>query len=426
MYSQEDVCPLADEWKNNPRWKGTMRPYSAEDVVKLRGTLKIDYPLARHGAEKLWQLLQKEPFIRAMGAVTGNQAVQQVQAGLKAVYVSGWQVAADANDASQTYPDLSLYPIMSVPHLVKRINNALSRADQIEHLKNKTSTDWFVPIIADAEAGFGGSLNAFELVKALIEAGAAAFHMEDQLSSLKKCGHMGGKVLISTELFIEKLVTSRLSADILGVPTLLIARTDAESAAYTRSDTDTVDKPFLTGQRSFEGYYKVKSGIEFAIARALAFAPYSDILWCETSKPDLNEAKAFAQGVHKKFPGKWLAYNCSPSFNWSLHHDEAMLLTFQDELAGMGYKFQFITLAGFHSLNAGMFELASQYSKQGMAAYSKFQDQEFELEKTGYKALKHQSFVGAEYYDELLSAITSGQASTNAMNGSTEETQFQH
>lgn len=424
MYTKQEIDNLTNEWKSNPRWKGIKRPYSAEDVVKLRGTLKVDYPLARHGADKLWKLLSDETFIRAMGALTGNQAVQQVQAGLKAIYVSGWQVAADANDADHTYPDLSLYPVMSVPHLVKRINNALARADQIEHLENKHYTDWFAPIIADAEAGFGGSLNAFELVKAMIEAGVAGLHLEDQLSSLKKCGHMGGKVLVSTELFIEKLITARLSADILGIPTVLIARTDAESATYIRSDADPIDKPFLTGERSFEGYYKVKFGVEFAVARARAFAPYSDILWCETSKPDLGEAKEFAQGVHEKFPGKWLAYNCSPSFNWGLHHDQASLVKFQDKLAEMGYKFQFITLAGFHALNASMFELAHDYSKVGMAAYSKFQEHEFELEKKGYKALKHQSFVGAGYFDELLMAITSGQMSTHAMKGSTEEAQF--
>jgi isocitrate lyase len=313
---------------------------------------------------------------------------------------------------------------MSVPHLVKRINNALSRADQIEHLENQTHTDWFVPIIADAEAGFGGSLNAFELVKALIEAGAAALHLEDQLSSLKKCGHMGGKVLISTELFIEKLVTARLASDILDIPIVLIARTDAESATYIRSDKDSIDKPFLTGERSSEGYYYVKNGINFAIARARAFAPFSDVLWCETSKPDLGEAKEFAQGVHEKYPGKWLAYNCSPSFNWRMHHDEKTLFNFQDKLAEMGYKFQFITLAGFHALNASMFELAHQYATEGMAGYAKLQEHEFELEKKGYKALKHQSFVGAGYFDELLMAISPGQASNQTLKGSTEETQF--
>ena len=424
MYTKEEIDQLKNQWEKDQRWKGITRSYKAEDVVKLRGTMKVDHSLAKHGAEKLWTLLQNEPFVRAMGAVTGNQAVQQVQAGLKAIYISGWQVAADANDAGQTYPDLSLYPVMSVPHLVKRINNALCRADQIEHMENKTITDWFVPIVADAEAGFGGSLNTFELTKALIEAGVAGLHLEDQLSSLKKCGHMGGKVLISTEMFIEKLTTARLSADILGVPTVLIARTDAESANFILSDEDKIDGEFLTGKRSTEGYYSVNNGIEFAVARANAFAPYSDILWCETSKPDLGEAREFAQGVHEKFPGKWLAYNCSPSFNWKMHHDEKSLLKFQDKLAEMGYKFQFITLAGFHSLNAGMYELAYEYSTKGMAAFSQLQEHEFELEKKGYKALKHQSFVGAGYFDELLMAITAGQMSTHAMKGSTEEAQF--
>lgn len=424
MYTKKDIHQLEAEWKRNPRWKGVERPYSPERVIKLRGTLKIDYPLARHGSEKLWSLLTNESFVRAMGALTGNQAVQQVQAGLKAIYISGWQVAADANDAEHTYPDLSLYPVLSVPHLVKRINNALMRADQIEHLANKTYTDWFAPIIADAEAGFGGPLNAFELVRALIDAGAAALHLEDQLSSLKKCGHMGGKVLVSVETFIEKLITARLAADILDIPTILIARTDAESASYIRSDADKIDKPFITGKRSFEGYYEVKSGVEYAVARARAFAPYSDMLWCETSRPDIGQAKEFAQGVHEKYPGKWLAYNCSPSFNWLEHHDEKTLRKFQEKLAEMGYKFQFITLAGFHALNASMYELAHDYAKDGMAAYGKFQKREFELESTGYKALKHQSFVGAGYFDELLMAITSDQMSTHAMKGSTEETQF--
>lgn len=424
MYEENDIKQLENEWKTNPRWKGIKRPYTAKDVVSLRGTLKIDYPLARHGADKLWDLLNRSNFIRAMGALTGNQAVQQVQAGLKAIYVSGWQVAADANDADHTYPDLSLYPVLSVPHLVRRINNALIRADQIEHLENKHHTDWFVPIIADAEAGFGGSLNAFELVKAMIDAGAAAIHLEDQLSSLKKCGHMGGKVLVPAEIFVEKLITARLAADILNIPTLLIARTDAESATYIRSDANSVDKPFLTGERSTEGYYKIKCGVEYAIARARVFAPYSDMLWCETSKPDLVQAKEFAQGVHEKFPGKWLAYNCSPSFNWNKHHDDKSLRKFQDELAAMGYKFQFITLAGFHSINAGMFDLARNYVKDGMAAYARFQEKEAEMEKDGYKALKHQSFVGAGYFDALSNAITSGQSSTQAMKGSTEESQF--
>jgi len=424
MYTKKDIAALEKTWKTSPRWKGIVRPYSAEEVVKLRGTLQIDYPLARHGADKLWHLLKNEPFVRAMGAVTGNQAVQQVHAGLKAIYISGWQVAADANDADHTYPDLSLYPVLSVPHLVKRINNALMRADQIQHMENKTYTDWFAPIIADAEAGFGGSLNAFELVRALIAAGAAGLHLEDQLSSLKKCGHMGGKVLVSVELFIEKLITARLAADIMGIPTLIIARTDAESATYIRSDADPVDKPFISKERSFEGYYKVRSGIQYAVARACAFAPYADMLWCETSKPDIGQAREFAQGVHEKCPGKWLAYNCSPSFNWLKHYDLKTLRTFQEKLADMGYKFQFITLAGFHTLNASMFELAKDYASEGMYAYAKFQKHEFELQEKGYSALKHQTFVGAGYFDELQSAITSGHTSTHAMKGSTEEDQF--
>lgn len=424
MYTKDEIFALENEWKTASRWKGIIRPYKAEKVVQLRGTQQIDYSLAKMGANKLWKLFEKEPFIRAMGALTGNQALQQVQAGLKAIYISGWQVAADANDASQTYPDLSLYPVLSVPHLVQRINNAFIRADQIEHLTNSQYTDWFVPIIADAEAGFGGALNAFELVKALIAAGTAALHLEDQLSSLKKCGHMGGKVLISAALFIEKLITARLAADILGIPTIIIARTDAESAAYIRSDSDPVDKPFLIGKRSYEGYYEVKNGVEYAVARACSFAPYSDVLWCETSKPDIGQARAFAQGVHEKFPGKWLAYNCSPSFNWRRHLDEKAIRNFQEELGEMGYKFQFITLAGFHALNAGMFELAHEYASQGMEAYARFQDNEFALEKSGYKAIKHQSFVGAGYFDEVLVTITSGLMSTHSMKGSTEEAQF--
>jgi len=361
-----------------------------------------------------------------MGALTGNQAVQQVQAGLKAIYISGWQVAADANDAFQTYPDQSLYPVLSVPNLITRINNALRRADQIEHLHNSHYTDWFVPIIADAEAGFGGPLNTFELIKAMIAAGTAAFHLEDQLSSLKKCGHMGGKVLVPAATFITKLITARLATDILGVPSILIARTDAESAAYIRSDADPVDQPFLTGQRSPEGYFELKSGIAYAVARARAFAPYSDMLWCETSKPDLGHAKEFAQGVHEKYPGKWLAYNCSPSFNWGKYLDQKAAEKFQDKLADMGYKFQFVTLAGFHALNASMFELAKNYAAQGMAAYASFQKYEFDLENEGYQALKHQSFVGAGYFDEVFMTITAGQMSTHAMKGSTEEMQFKH
>lgn len=425
MYDKKQIEELEKDWKTNPRWKGITRRYTAEQVVKLRGSIHIDYTFAKMGADKLWKLLNKEPFIRAMGALTGNQAVQQVQAGLKAIYISGWQVAADANDALHTYPDLSLYPFLSVPNLIRRINNAFIRADQIEHFANHNHTDWFVPIIADAEAGFGGPLNAFELVKALIEAGAAALHLEDQLSSLKKCGHMGGKVLVPVSNAIEKLVTARLAADMMGVPTLIIARTDAESASYVRSDTDPVDRPFIKGKQTHDGNFPIKCGVEYAVERSKAFAPYSDILWCETSKPDLGQAKEFAQGVHEKYPGKWLAYNCSPSFNWKKHLDDKSLAQFQEKLGEMGYKFQFITLAGFHSLNASMFELAHKYSKTGMEAYANFQEHEFALEEqAGYKAVKHQSFVGAGYFDEVMEVISEGQHTTHAMKGSTEEAQF--
>lgn len=426
MYTQKEIDDLELRWKNEPRWKNVVRTYSAESVIKLRGSLLFDYPLARHGAEKLWGLLSHEPFVRALGAMTGNQAVQQVQAGLKAIYISGWQVAADANDADQTYPDLSLYPVLSVPHLIRRLANALRRADQIHHMQNKDNLDYFVPLVADAEAGFGGPLNAFELVKAMIEAGAAAIHLEDQLSSLKKCGHMGGKVLVPAATFIEKLITARLASDVLDIPTLIIGRTDAESATYIRSDADPRDKPFLTGERSNEGYYTLKNGIEYAVARAVAFAPYCDLVWCETSKPDLEEARAFASGVHAKHPGKWLAYNCSPSFNWKRNLSETQIATFQEQLGAMGYKFQFVTLAGFHALNASMFELAHAYNREGMSAYAKFQEHEFELEaKSRYQAVKHQRFVGAGYFDEVLEAISEGKASTQALKGSTEEEQFQ-
>lgn len=427
MYTKDEIKALEHSWKHDPRWKNIIRPYKAADVVKLRGSLQIEYTLAKLGAKKLWDLFQKEPFVRALGALTGNQAVQQVQAGLKAIYVSGWQVAGDANDANHTYPDQSLYPVLSVPHLIRRINNALIRADQIQHLENTTQNpiDWFAPIIADAEAGFGGPLNAFELVKAMIEAGVAAIHLEDQLSSLKKCGHMGGKVLVPGSDFIGKLIIARFAADILDVPTLLIGRTDAESASLIRSDPDPADRPFLTGKRSCEGYYFVKAGIEYAIARALEFAPYADVVWCETSKPDLGQAREFAQGIHEKYPGKWLAYNCSPSFNWLRYHDEKSALEFQDALGELGYKFQFITLAGFHTLNASMFELAKGYCSEGMAAYAKFQKKEFELEKeSGYEAIKHQRFVGAGYFDEILLAMGGGESNVTALKGSTEEDQF--
>ncbi|MGE4573184.1 isocitrate lyase [Parachlamydia sp.] len=426
MHPHQNAEDLERDWKTNPRWKNIQRPYTAQEVIKLRGSIHIDRPLARMGAEKLWNLLEKEPFVRALGALTGNQALQQVQAGLKAIYVSGWQVAADANDAAQVYPDLSLYPLLSVPHLINRINNAFIRADQIQHLENNGNPiDWFIPIVADAEAGFGGPLNAFELIKAMIEAGAAAIHLEDQLSSLKKCGHMGGKVLVPASIAIQKLVTARFAADLLGIPTLIIARTDAESATMIRSDADAVDQPFLKGQRSSEGYYYLKEGIQYAVARGCAFAPYADLVWCEVSKPDLGEAREFAAGIHEKFPGKWLAYNCSPSFNWQKYLDEHAAREFQEKLAELGYKFQFVTLAGFHTLNASMFELAHQYNKEGMGAYAKFQKHEFEMEKEqGYKAIKHQKFVGAGYFDEILQTLSSGQSSTSSLKNSTEEQQF--
>lgn len=385
----------------------------------------IDYPMARIGAEKLWKMLSEEPFIRALGAMSGLQAVQQVQAGLKSIYVSGWQIAADANDALQTYPDQSLYPYMSGPHMIRRIANALLRADQIQHMENKTQHDWFVPIVADAEAGFGGPLNAFELIKAMIEAGAAAVHLEDQLSSLKKCGHMGGKVLVPANIFIEKLVTARLAADVMGIPTLIISRTDSYSAKMIRSDFHEIDKPHLTGECSPEGYYYLKGGVPYAIERSLAFAPYADLIWCETAKPDLGEAREFAQAIHEKYPGKWLAYNCSPSFNWKATLDEQQIRHFQEKLGEMGYKYQFVTLAGFHTLNASMFKLAQEYVSEGMTAYSRFQEQEFALQdQWGFGALKHQQFVGTGYYDQVQNIIAKGQSSTGALKGSTEEEQF--
>lgn len=425
MYSEKEIQALEKEWKELPRWKGIHRPYSAEEVIRLRGSFNFDHPLARRAAEKLLELLKQEPFVRALGAVTGNQAVQMVQAGLKAIYVSGWQIAADMNDALETYPDMSLYPPTSGPKLIKRINNALRRADQIEHLQNETATDWMVPLIADAEAGFGGPLNVFELVKAMVEAGVAAIHLEDQLSSIKKCGHMGGKVLEPAHLFVEKLIAARLATDVMNVPTLIIARTDAHSAKLIRSDYHTIDHPHLTGERSPEGYYVLKGGIPYAIDRGLAFAPYADLLWCETSTPDLGEAREFAAGIHEKFPGKWLAYNCSPSFNWRGHLSEGEIATFQEKLGEMGYKFQFVTLAGFHTLNASMFELANRYSDEGMAAYSRFQEKEFALAKeAGFKAIKHQTFAGTGYYDQIQQIVTGGKNSTAGLQGSTEEKQF--
>lgn len=425
MYTQEDIVKLEKEWKTQPRWRGIKRLYAAKDVIRLQGSLKIDYPLARMGSEKLWKMMERESFVRALGALSGNQAVQMVQAGLKAIYASGWQVAADANDAAQTYPDQSLYPYLSMPHLIRRLNNALLRADQIQHLENKKNIDWFVPIVADAEAGFGGPLNTFELIKAMIEAGASAIHLEDQLSSLKKCGHMGGKVLVPGSAFIEKLMAARLAADVMGIPLLIIARTDAHSAKMIRSDFDEVDKPFVTGERSPEGYFYLKGGVEYAVARSVDFAPYADILWCETSTPDLGEAREFAEGVHEKFPGKWLAYNCSPSFNWKGNLDDKTIASFQEKLGEMGYKFLFVTLAGFHTLNASMFDLAVHYQKEGMAAYSRFQEHEIALQKEyGFSAIKHQTFVGTGYFDELTTILSQGKSTTTALAESTEQKQF--
>jgi isocitrate lyase len=425
MYTQKEIDQLSKEWNINPRWKGIERNYTAEDVVKLRGSFQLDHSLAKQGAEKLWQLLSTEPSVRALGAMTGCQAVQEVEAGLQAIYVSGWQIAGDMNDAHETYPDQSLYPVSSCPQLIRRINNALLRRDQIDHAQNLSGKDWLVPLIADAEAGFGGPLNTFELVKSMIREGAAGIHLEDQLSSLKKCGHMGGKVLVPDHEFIEKLMAARLAADVMGVPTLLIARTDAQGATYIRSDDDPTDKPFLTGRRSSEGLFELKSGTEYAIKRALSYAPYADLLWCETSTPDLKQAEAFAKGIHAKYPGKWLAYNCSPSFNWKKNLDDKTLRHFHETLAKMGYKFQFITLAGFHTLNASMFKLADGYREEGMKAYSDFQEEEFEMEKKlGYRAIKHQSFVGAGYFDAITLALSQGQSSTTALKGSTEEHDF--
>lgn len=426
MYTHKDIEVLDQEWKSNSRWQGVERSYSAEDVIKLRGSIQLDHTLARIGSEKLWNLLHKEPFLRTLGALTGNQAIQMVQAGLKSIYVSGWQVAGDANTAQQVYPDQSLYPVDSVPTLIHRINNALMRADQIQHMQNIASIDWFVPIVADAEAGFGGMLNTYELVKSMIIAGAAGIHLEDQLSSLKKCGHMGGKVLVPASVFIPKLMAARLASDVLGIPTLLIARTDALSADLLRSDADEKDHPFLTGEKTPEGYFHVHGGLEFAIQRSLVYSPYADLLWFESSRPDLGEAREFAQEIHLRYPGKMLAYNCSPSFNWRRYLDDDTIATFQQQLGEMGYKFQFVTLAGFHTLNASIFELAHDYSREGMAAYARFQQHEFELEhRLGYAAIKHQSFVGAGYFDQIQMAITGEDTATTALKGSTEEDQFQ-
>lgn len=407
------------------RWRGITRPYSTEDVLKLRGSVQIKHTLAEMGAKRLWQLLHKEPFVAALGAVTGCQAVQQVEAGLQAIYVSGWQVAADANNAGQMYPDQSLYPVSSVPDLIKKINNSFQRADQIQHSLGSEKTYWFAPIVADAEAGFGGSLNAFELMKAMIEAGAAAVHFEDQLASAKKCGHMGGKVLVPTQEFVQKLIAARLAADVMGVETIIVARTDANGAHLLTSDIDERDQRFLTGERTVEGFYAVRGGLDQAIARGLSYAPYADMIWCETSEPNLEEAQRFAAAIHEQFPGKPLAYNCSPSFNWKKKLDSDTIAEFQTALAGMGYKFQFITLAGFHSLNLGMFDLARDYKERGMTAYSHLQEEEFKRESdSGYRAVKHQAFVGTGYFDAVAQTIASGATSTTALSGSTEEEQF--
>ena len=412
------------DWNNDPRWHGVTRKYSLGDVQRLQGSLVPEQTLARRGAEKLWELLQSEPFVPTLGALTGNQAVQQVRAGLKAIYLSGWQVAADANLAGQMYPDQSLYPANSVPAVVRRINQALQRADQIAHSEGKNEIDWFAPIVADAEAGFGGPLNVFELIKAMIEAGAAGVHLEDQLASEKKCGHMGGKVLVPTRTAIANLTAGRLAADVLNVPTVLIARTDANAAALLTSDVDERDHPFLTGERTPEGFFRVRAGIEQAIARALSYAPYVDMIWCETAQPNIEEAKKFAEAVQTKFPGKLLAYNCSPSFNWKAKLDRATIKKFQRELGAMGYKFQFVTLAGFHALNFSMFKLARGYRERGMAAYSELQEEEFAAEADGYSATKHQHEVGTGYFDEVARVIAGGECSTAALHGSTEEEQF--
>lgn len=422
-----EVEALEQSWKTDPRWKGIIRNYSASDVLNLRGTMKMEYSLAEAGAIRLWGLLQKEKFIPALGALTGNQAVQQVEAGLKAIYVSGWQVAADNNLAGEMYPDQSLYPSNSVPNVVRRINNAFRRADQIQVLDCRPGGPyWFAPIVADAEAGFGGPLNAFELMKEMIEAGAAGVHFEDQLASAKKCGHLGGKVLVPTREFITKLIAARLAADISGVPTILIARTDADAAKLLTSDIDERDHPFIvTDERTEEGYYRILPGVEAAIARGLSYAPYADMIWCETSKPDLEQARKFAEGIRRKYPDKLLSYNCSPSFNWQAHMDDATISKFQRELAAMGYKFQFVTLAGFHTLNMGMFDLARSYREEGMLAYSKFQQEEFRHgENEGYMAITHQKFVGTGYFDRVMDTVTGGKGSTGAMKESTETDQF--
>jgi isocitrate lyase len=424
MNRNEQIKVLEDNWAKDTRWQGVERTYSAEEVVKLRGSIQIEHTLASRGAKRLWKSLHEEDFINALGALTGNQAVQQVKAGLKAIYLSGWQVAADANLSGQMYPDQSLYPANSVPSVVKRINQALQRADQIQHMEMDGDIDWFAPIVADAEAGFGGQLNVFELMKSMIESGAAGVHFEDQLSSEKKCGHLGGKVLLPTQTAVKNLISARLAADVMGVSTLVIARTDADAADLITSDVDPVDHQFITGERTVEGFYRTKAGIDQAIARGLSYAPYADLIWCETSEPNLEQAQKFADAIHEQFPGKLLAYNCSPSFNWKAKLDDETIEKYQRELGKMGYKFQFVTLAGFHALNHSMFELALGYKDHGMAAYSKLQQAEFVSEKDGYTATRHQREVGTGYFDEVSQVISGGTSSTTAMKGSTETEQF--
>lgn len=421
---QERAAALKKEWETNPRWKNVTRPYSAEEVINIAGSVEIEYTLARNGANRLWNLLQTDSWVAGLGALTGNQAVQEVTAGMKAIYLSGWQVAADANLGSEMYPDQSLYPANSVPAVVKRINNALLRRDQIEYMEGEPTRHWMVPIVADAEAGFGGNLNAFELMKGMIEAGAAGVHWEDQLASAKKCGHLGGKVLVPTQEAINKLVAARLAADVCNTPTLVIARTDAEAANLITADIDPRDTRFLTGERTPEGFYYVKNGLEQGIDRGLSYAPYADLIWMETGNPDLGLAREFAQGIHAKYPGKMLAYNCSPSFNWAKYMDEKAMLTFREDIAAMGYKFQFITLAGFHANNTVMFELSKAYMERGMAGYSELQQREFALESAGFQAIKHQSFVGTGYFDAIQQVCQQGQSSTTALAGSTETEQF--
>jgi isocitrate lyase len=424
---KRSVEALRKNWADDPRWRGVTRPYTAEEVIRYRGSVALEYTLARRGAERLWKQMYSERFVHALGALTGNQAIQQVAAGLKSIYVSGWQVAADANLAGQVYPDQSLYPANSVPSLVRRINSALQRADQIAMLDDEADAlDWYVPIFADAEAGFGGPLNAYEIMREMIDAGAAGVHLEDQLASAKKCGHMGGKVLVPTQEFITKLVAARLAADVCGVPTILCARTDADSAGLLTSDIDERDRPFLTGERTEEGYFRIRGGLRCAIARGLAYAPYCDLIWCETSHPNLDEAEQFADAIRTKFPDKLLAYNCSPSFNWKMNLDNSTIANFQRELGAMGYKYQFVTLAGFHALNLSMFNLARGYRDRGMAAYVELQEQEFAQERDhGYRAVKHQRFVGTGFFDKLMTTISSGRTSVTALDGSTEEEQFE-